>query len=265
MPRPDGFSRFVDDEEADDGRETGVVVGRSALRELLAGGRTIDKIFVQKGAREGSVLALIAEARKSGIPVVEAERAKLDALSGGANHQGVAAMVAERPYAAVDDILQIAKERGEPPLIVIADKIEDPHNLGALIRSAECAGAHGVIIPKRRAAGLTPAAAKASAGALAHMAVAKVANLAATVETLKEKGLWIFAAELGGTEYYKADFNLPMALILGSEGSGVSRLLRDRSDFVITIPMYGHVNSLNVSAAAAVVLCEAARQRRAAR
>lgn len=248
-------------EHRDDIGTTSAVAGRNAVKELLVSGRDIDKLFVLKGAREGSIVALIAEARGRGIPVIEVERGRLDTYSGGVNHQGVVAMAAERSYSTIDDVFRLAEEGGEHPLIVIADKIEDPHNLGALIRSAECAGAHGIIIPKRRACGLTPTVAKASAGALEHLAVAKVTNIAATIEELKKRGLWIFAAEVGGNEYYNADFNLPMALVLGSEGTGVSRLIKDKSDFIVSIPMYGKVNSLNVSAAAAVLLSEAARQR----
>jgi len=239
----------------------GAIFGRNAVKELLAANRPVDKIFVLRGAREGSIVVLIAQAHSRGIPVIDVERGKLDTLSGGANHQGIVAMAAEREYSTIDDILNIASERAERPFIVIADRIEDPHNLGALIRSAECAGAHGVIIPKRRASGLSPLASKASAGAVEHIAVAKVTNIAAAVDELKEKGLWIYAAEVGGTEYYKTDFSSPCAVIFGSEGGGVSRLVKEKSDFIVTIPLYGQINSLNVSAAAAVILSEAARQR----
>lgn len=238
-----------------------VTAGRNSVRELLASGRDIDKIFVQKGERTGSITSLIAEARSRSIPVVECEKAKLDHISGGINHQGIAAFSAEKEYCSIDDIISYAEEKGEKPLIVIADRIEDPHNLGALIRAAECAGAHGLIIPKRKGAMLTQVVSKASAGALEHLRIAKVTNLAMTVEELKEKGLWIFAAEAGGDKYYEQDLTCSAAIILGSEGKGVSKLLLDKCDFILSIPMYGKVNSFNVSAAAAVVLCEAARQR----
>ena len=238
-----------------------VTAGRNSVRELLASGRDIDKIFVQKGERTGSITSLIAEARSRGVPVVECEKSKLDRISGGINHQGIAAFAAEKEYCEIDDIISYAEEKGQKPLIVIADKIEDPHNLGALIRAAECAGAHGLVIPKRKGAMLTQVVSKASAGALEHLRVAKVTNLAATVEELKEKGLWIFAAEAGGEKYYEQDMTCPAAIILGSEGKGVSKLLLDKCDFILSIPMYGRVNSFNVAAAAAVVLCEAARQR----
>lgn len=238
-----------------------VTAGRNSVRELLASGRDIDKIFVQKGERTGSITSLIAEARSRSIPVVECEKNKLDYISGGINHQGIAAFAAEKEYCEIDDIISYANELGQKPLIVIADRIEDPHNLGALIRAAECAGAHGLIIPKRKGAMLTQVVSKASAGALEHLRIAKVTNLAMTVEELKEKGLWIFAAEAGGDKYYEQDLTCAAAIILGSEGKGVSKLLLDKCDFVLSIPMYGKVNSFNVSAAAAVLLCEAAKQR----
>ncbi|MGM9645191.1 MAG: 23S rRNA (guanosine(2251)-2'-O)-methyltransferase RlmB [Eubacteriales bacterium] len=241
---------------------SGVVAGRNAVSELLKSGRAIDKVYVRKGEREGSVTVIVAKAIEKGIPVVEVELSKLDFISGGANHQGIVAMAAMKEYVSVDDILDIAEKREEKPLIVIADSIEDPHNLGALIRCAECAGAHGIIIPKRHAVGITPAVYKSSAGAIEYMAVAKVSNIATTIEYLKEKGLWIFACEAGGTPYYETDFNCPCAIILGSEGNGVGRLIKERSDFTVSIPMYGKVNSLNVSTAASVILCHAARMQR---
>lgn len=238
-----------------------VTAGRNSVRELLSSGRDIDKIFVQKGERTGSITSLIAEARSRSIPVVECEKAKLDHISGGINHQGIAAFSAEKEYCEIDDIIHYAEELGQKPLIVIADRIEDPHNLGALIRAAEVAGAHGLIIPKRKGAMLTQVVSKASAGALEHLRIAKVTNLAMTVEDLKKRGLWIFAAEAGGEKYYEQDMTCPAAIILGSEGHGVAKLLLDKCDFVLSIPMYGKVNSFNVAAAAAVILCEAARQR----
>jgi 23S rRNA (guanosine2251-2'-O)-methyltransferase len=250
--------------EEKNGREPveGAVIGRNAVRELLKAEREIDKIFVRKGDREGSIVVIIAEAKNAGIPVIEVEKAKLDSMSGGANHQGVVAMAAEKEYSSVEDILKIAEERGEPPLIVIADGITDPYNLGTLIRCAEGVGAHGLIIPKRRASGLTPLVTKASAGAIEHLAIAKVPNITAAIETLKEKGVWIFAAESGGKAYYETDFKGPCAIVLGSEGEGISRLVLEKSDFIVSIPMYGKVNSFNVSTAAAVILAEVSRQHR---
>lgn len=243
----------------------GIVYGRNQVRELLKTERAVDKIYLRKGDREGSVLQIIAMASEKGIPIVDVEREKLDSLCGGGNHQGVAAMAAEKEYCEVADILKIAEERGEQPFIVILDGVEDPYNLGAVIRCAECAGAHGVIIPKRRAAGLTPAAAKSSAGALEHMAVAKVVNIASAIDELQEAGVWIYAAEADGDELYGVDMDRAAAFVFGSEGRGVSRLVCDKSDYKISIPMYGKVNSMNVSTAAAVVLTEAARQKHLAK
>ncbi len=247
-------------EEPDE--NTGLVVGRNAVRELLKSDREIDKLLVQRGEREGSIVVLVAMAIEKGIPVVETDKSKLDSLSANAPHQGIIAMASEKEYCSVEDILNIAKERGEAPLVVIADGITDPHNLGALIRCAEGAGAHGIIIPKRRSTGLTPVVSKASAGAIEHMAIAKVANISNTIRYLKDNGLWIFAAEAGGTPYYETDFKGPCGLVFGSEGNGVSQIVIENSDALTSIPMYGKVNSFNVSTAASVILCEAARQNR---
>ena len=239
----------------------GAVPGRNAVRELLKTGKDIEKIFVRRGDREGSITVLVAEAISRRIPVIEVEKEKLDVLCGYEHHQGIVAIASEKEYVELDDILAIAEERGEKPLIVIADGVSDPHNLGAIIRCAEGAGAHGIIIPKRRAAGITPAVSKASAGALEHIAVAKCTNVTDTIKKLKDKGLWIFSAEADGTPYTEADLNIPAAIVLGSEEYGVSELVKKNSDFILSIPMKGEVNSLNVSTAAAVLLYEAVRQR----
>lgn len=241
------------------GREN-AVVGRNAVAELLKTGTPIDKILVS--GVEGSVKVIVAKAKEARIPVVDTTSDYLDRLCGGENHQGVAALVAEKAYCTVEDILEIARERGEKPLIVVCDGIEDPHNLGAVIRCAECEGAHGIIIPERRACGLTPAVSKASAGAIMHMAVAKVANIAQTIEKLKENGVWTYAAEADGQDFYDTDFSGGCAIVLGGEDSGVSRLVRERCDYTVSIPMYGKLNSLNVSTAASVLLCHAARMQR---
>jgi 23S rRNA (guanosine2251-2'-O)-methyltransferase len=238
-----------------------LVSGRNAVRELLASGRDIDKIYIRRGEREGSINLILGIASERRIPIVEVERQKLDAMTGGARHQGVVAMAAERNYATVDDILALAEQRGEKPFIVILDGVEDPHNLGAVIRSAECCGVHGIIIPKRRAVGLTGTAAKASAGAIEHMLVAKVTNLASTIDDLKERGLWMFCADMGGDAYYRTDMTCGAAIVLGSEGFGVSHLVKEKCDFTVSIPLYGNVNSMNVSCAATVILAEVARQR----
>ena len=242
--------------------DEGLVIGRNAVRELLRSDRTVDKLLVRRGDREGSIVMLVAEAVDKGIPVVEVDKTKLDTMAGFVPHQGVIAMVAQKEYCRVEDILAIAAERGEPPLIVISDGITDPYNLGALIRCAEGCGAHGLIIPRRRAVGLTALVAKSSAGAMEHLAVAKVSNIANTVLELQEKGVWVYAAEAGGRPHYETNFKGPCALVFGSEGDGVSHIVKDKCDGIVSIPMYGHVNSFNVSTAAAVVLCEAARQHR---
>ena len=240
----------------------GAVVGRNALRELLASGRDIDKIFVLRGEREGSITVLVAQAIERGIPVVEVERQKLDSLSGGGNHQGVVALAAQKEYSTIEEIIEIANSRGESPFVVILDGVEDPHNLGAIIRSADVFGAHGIIIPKRRASGITPVVEKASAGALEHMAVAKVTNITDAIKKLKEYGLWIYAAEVGGDDYSSTNYGKgAVGVVLGSEGYGTSRLVLENCDFKVSIPNFGHVNSLNVSCAAAVVLAEIAKQR----
>ena len=240
----------------------GLVIGRNAVRELLKSGRAVDKLLVSRGDREGSIVVLVAQAIERGIPVVEVERQKLDSMAGMSQHQGVIAMAAEKEYVEVEDIIAIARERGEAPLIVISDGITDPYNLGALIRCAEGVGAHGLIIPKRRASGLTPLVSKSSAGAIEHLAVAKVSNIAQTIEELKEQNIWVYSAEAGGQAYYDTDFTGGCAIVFGSEGEGVSQLVKQRSDFIVSIPMYGHVNSFNVSTAAAVILSEASKQHR---
>lgn len=236
-------------------------VGRNALRELLNGDRDIEKIYVAKGERDASLSRLLATAKERHIPIVVAERSKLDEMAGFASHQGVICTTPAENYATIDDMLALAESRGEKPLLIICDGVEDPHNLGAIIRSAECAGAHGVIIPKRRACGLTGVVSKSSAGALAYMPVARVTNLISCINELKEKGVWMYAADMQGDDYHKTDLKGSMAIVLGSEGGGISRLVKENCDFTISIPLYGQVNSLNVSNAAAVLLCEAARQR----
>lgn len=251
-PTREGFEK-----SGDELVDSGIVAGRNAVRELLKSGRTIDKIYTQQGEREGSIVALAAEAISRGIPIIETEKSKLDALSGFTSHQGIVAMAAFKGYSTVDEILEIATQRGEKPFVVIADEICDPNNLGSLIRCCEGAGVHGVIIPKRRSVGLSPAVAKASAGAIEHMAVAKVTNINATIEELKKKGLWIMSCEAGGTDYNSVDYDIPLCIILGSEENGISKQVLKNSDYIISLPMRGKVNSLNVSCAAAAVLYRA--------
>ena len=237
-----------------------VLFGRNAVKELLASGRDVDKILTAKGDRDGSISVLVSQAIERKIPVLEVDRKKLDAMTAGGNHQGIVAVTPMREYVSVDDILDYAASRGEAPMLVLCDGIEDPHNLGAIIRSAECAGFHGLIIPKRHSATLTGTVAKASAGAIEHLRIARVSNLAATVDELKKKNVWVYAADMDGSLYYETDLRGPVAIVLGNEGDGISRLVEERCDFRISIPMYGQVSSMNVSAAAAVLFCESARQ-----
>ena len=242
-------------------QDENVISGRNAVRELLENGRDVEKIYIQKGEREGSLNQIIASAKERGIIIKEVERSRLDELSFGGRHQGVVAIASERSYYSLEDILSYAEERCEHPFIIILDGVEDPHNLGAIIRSAECSGAHGVIIPKHRAVGLTQTVGKASAGAIEHMRVCKVTNLARTIDDLKERGLWIYAADMGGRAHYETDMSGGVGLVLGSEGFGISRLVKEKCDFVVSIPLYGSVNSMNVSCAASVIMSEIARQR----
>lgn len=236
-------------------------IGRNAVLELLKTDKQVDKLYVQKGEREGSITLIVAKAVEKKIPVVEVDRRRLDMMSGGGVHQGVAAEVAETNYASIEDMLALAEERGEKPFIVICDSINDPHNLGAIIRTAECAGAHGVIIPKRRSVSVNSTVAKASAGAVFHMLIARVPNLNTVIKQLQENNVWVWAVETGGTPYYEHNFDCGLAFVLGGEDAGVSRLVKENCDFTASIPMYGKINSLNVSNAAAIVLFEAARQR----
>ena len=240
----------------------GIIEGRNAVIEALRVGESIDKIYLARGETYAALGHIAASARDKGIVVVECDRRKLDGMSRTHAHQGVIAVAAVREYASVDDILAAAREKGEPPLVVVCDELSDPHNLGAVIRTAECAGAHGVIIPKRRSAGLTAVVAKTSAGAVSYVPVARVPNLTALLKELKEEGLWIFGAEADGTTpLYQADLKGPAAIVIGSEGGGISRLVAEQCDFKISIPMRGRINSLNASAAAAILLYEAVRQR----
>ena len=251
-----------DRRRAPEAEADGMIEGRNAVMEALRAGTPIDKIFLARGETDATLGHIASSAREKGIVVVEADRRKLDGMSRTHAHQGVIAMAAVREYAAVDDILNAAREKGEPPLIVVCDELSDPHNLGAIIRTAECAGAHGVIIPKRRSAGLTAVVAKTSAGAVSYVPVARVPNLTALLKELKDEGLWIFGtAADGDTSLYDADLKGPAAIVIGSEGDGMGRLVSQQCDFRVSIPMKGKLNSLNASAAAAILLYEAVRQR----
>lgn len=235
--------------------------GRNAVLEVLKSGKDIEKIIVQKGNVEGTVRRIVGMAKDKGVVVQEVVRQKLDEMSQTKNHQGVIAIVPEHEYAEVSDILCLAEERNEKPFIIILDNITDPHNLGAVIRTAECAGAHGVIIPKRRSVGLTAVVGKTSAGAVEYMPVARVTNISRTIEELKKEGIWVACADMGGDDCFDAALDGAIALVIGSEGDGVSRLVREKCDFVVSIPMYGKISSLNASVAASLLMYEVVRQR----
>ncbi|MCD8239748.1 MAG: 23S rRNA (guanosine(2251)-2'-O)-methyltransferase RlmB [Clostridiales bacterium] len=246
----------------DEIRENSQLEGRNSVLEALNHGRTIDKIFIKKGEVEGTLKVIAAKAREAGIPVQEVDKAKLLNMQTTASCQGVIALTPAKEYCTVYDILDNAKSKGEEPFVIILDEIEDPHNLGAIIRSAETAGAHGVIIPKNRSASLTATASKASAGALEYMPVAKVTNICRTIDELKKQGLWITCADMKGTTYYNANLKGAVGLVIGSEGTGVGRLVKERCDFTVRIPMYGNIKSLNASVAAGLVMYEVVRQRK---
>ncbi len=248
--------------ETDLERSEGFIEGRNAVTEALRSGRTINKVYLADGDTDKSLGRLAAMAKDAGAVVVRIDRRKLNDMSPTGAHQGIIASVAAHEYSSIEDILAYAAERNEAPLIVICDELSDPHNLGAIMRSAECAGAHGVIIPKRRSVGLTAVVGKASAGAIEYMRVARVSNIAATIRELKQRGVWVYgtAAE-GASELYKTDLTGPVAIVIGNEGVGMSRIVADSCDFKVSIPMKGHISSLNASAAAAILLYEAVRQR----
>lgn len=237
------------------------IEGRNAVIEAFRAGKPIDKLFILNGCQDGPVRSIIREAKKYDIIINYVEKERLDQISETGKHQGVIAYAAAYEYAEVEDLLKLAEEKGEPPFLILLDNIEDPHNLGAIIRTANLAGAHGVIIPKRRAVGLTATVAKTSAGALNYTPVAKVTNLTKTIEELKEKGIWFVCADMGGETMYKLDLKGPIGLVIGSEGEGVSRLVKEKCDFTASIPMKGDIDSLNASVAAGVLAYEIVRQR----
>lgn len=237
------------------------IEGRNAVMEAFRSGKTIDKLFVLKNCQDGSVNSILREARKHDVIVSFVAKERLDQMSKTGKHQGVIASAAAYEYAEVEDILNLAREKGEPPFIFLLDNIEDPHNLGAIIRTANLAGAHGVIIPKRHAVGLTATVAKTSAGALNYTPVAKVTNLGATMEELKKEGLWFVCADMGGTTMYDLNLTGPIGLVIGNEGEGVGRLVKEKCDYVASIPMKGDIDSLNASVAAGVLAYEIVRQR----
>ena len=239
-----------------------IIEGRNAVLEALRAGRAIDKLYIARGETDRALGHIAGLARERGIAVSDCDRRKLDAMSVTKAHQGVIAVCALRSYASLDDILALAESRGEAPFVVVCDEISDPHNLGAIIRSAECVGAHGVVIPKRRSAGLTAVVGKTSAGAAEHLPVARVANISAALQELKDRGLWVYgAAAEGSSPMWETDLTGPLALVIGSEGEGLGRLVRERCDFLVSIPLRGKVGSLNASTAAAVLMYEVLRQK----
>lgn len=257
--RPEGERRGRPDS---DSLDENMIEGRNAVTEALRSGRTIDKVFVATGETDQALDRLTAQAKKAGAVVVMVDRRKLNTMSQTGAHQGIIAMTAAHDYSSIDDIIARAEGRGEKPLIVICDELTDPHNLGAIIRTAECAGAHGVIIPKRHSVGLTSVVSKTSAGALEYMPVARVSNITNTIKDLQKRGIWVFGtAANGSVELYKADLKNAAAIVIGNEGDGMSRLVAESCDFTVSIPMRGEISSLNASAAAAIMLYEAVRQR----
>lgn len=241
---------------------SGQIVGRNPVLEALRAGRDINKLLVAKGATEGSIRQVISMAREAGVVIQEVERTRLDSLAPGLSHQGVIAMVAAHSYAEVDDIFARAEQSGQDPLILVLDGIEDPQNLGSLLRTADAVGAHGVIIPERRAVGLTETVAKVSAGAVEYVPVARVTNIAKTLDDLKERGVWVVGTHQEGRElYYQAKLTGPLAVVIGSEGKGIGRLVAEKCDFMVRLPMLGHVTSLNAAVAGAILIYEIRRQR----
>ena len=238
-----------------------IIAGRNPVSEALSSGRPIDSILVAKNNQAGSIIAILSKAKKKGITVKEVDMKKLDFMTGGATHQGIVALAAVKEYSTVEDILNLAKERNEAPFIIILDEIEDPHNLGAIVRTAECAGAHGVIIKKRHSAGLTYTVAKASAGAIEYVPVARVTNISSVIDELKEQGVWVYGADMNGTDYRKCDFSGAAALVIGNEGKGISRLVREKCDAIVSLPLKGKINSLNASVAAGIIMYKIASDR----
>ncbi len=261
MRKNDISNKYQKDDEIENLISENRLEGRNAILEAFRSGRSVDKLFVQEKSEDGSIRTILREAKKQGTVVSFAKKERLDQMSETGKHQGVIAYVASFAYSTVEAMLEKAREKGEPPFLLLLDGIEDPHNLGAIIRTANLAGAHGVIIPKRRAVGLTAIAAKASAGAVHYTPVAKVTNLVSTMEALKKEGLWFVCAEMDGTAMYELDLKGPIGLVVGNEGSGVSRLVREACDFTAAIPMKGDINSLNASVAAGVLSYEIVRQR----
>lgn len=244
-----------------DNQRNDIIAGRNPVMEAIRSGRSIESILVAKGERSGSVVAIIAKAKQKNIPVKDVDSKKLDFLAKGVNHQGIVAQCAVKEYSTLEDIFALAEERGESPFIIVLDKIEDPHNLGAIIRTAECAGAHGVIIPERRSAGLSYTVEKTSAGALEYMPVVRVKNISAVLQKLKDKGIWVYGADMDGEHYKKVNFDGAVALVIGNEGKGISPLVAKDCDVIVSLPIKGKINSLNASVAAGILMYEIADKR----
>lgn len=243
-------------------RGSNIICGRNPVLEAVRSGREIDRLLIAHGISGGSVTAIIAKCKAKGVLIKEISPQKLDYYCGGANHQGVAVMLASQEYSTVDDIMSLADSRNEKPFIIICDGLEDPHNLGAVIRTAEATGVHGVIIPERRSASLNATVAKAACGALEYVPVARVTNIASTIDMLKERGVWVFGADMDGEDYTKTDFDVPCAIVIGNEGKGIGALTAKKCDKIISLPMLGKINSLNASVAAGILMYEAVRKRR---
>ena len=238
-----------------------VISGRNPVSEAIRNGRAIDKILIARGEKSGAVVGILAKAREKQIPIKEVDRTKLDFVSGNSTHQGIVAFAAAKEYSTVEEIFEFAQSKNEPPFIVILDEVEDPHNLGAIIRTAECAGVHGIIVPKRSSASLSYTVGKASAGAIEYMRVARVTNIANIIDEIKERGVWVYGADMNGTDYTQCDFSGACAIVIGNEGKGISRLVREKCDVIVSLPMKGKINSLNASVAAGVLMYSAMKNR----
>lgn len=249
-------------ENTNNEKVSNIICGRNPVLEAVRSGREIDRLLVAHGVSGGSVTAIIAKCKAKGILIKEISPQKLDYYCGGSNHQGVAVMFASQEYSTVEDILALAEERGEKPFIIVCDEIEDPHNLGAIIRTAEACSVHGIIIPTRRSASLNATVAKSASGALEYMKVARVTNIPNTVDMLKERGVWVFGADMDGEDYSQTDFDIPCAIVIGNEGKGIGNLVAKKCDKIISLPMCGKINSLNASVAAGVLMYEVLRKRR---
>lgn len=244
-----------------DNQRNDIIAGRNPVMEAIRSGRSIESILIAKGERSGSVVAIVAKAKQKNIPVKDVDQKKLDFLAKGVNHQGIVAQCAVKEYSSLEDVFALAEERNESPFVIVLDKIEDPHNLGAIIRTAECAGAHGVIIPERRSAGLSYTVEKTSAGALEYMPVVRVKNISSVIQKLKDRGIWVYGADMDGQSYKKTNFDGPVALVIGNEGKGISPLVAKDCDVIVSLPMKGKINSLNASVAAGILMYEIADKR----